>query len=328
MRSRQRGSVMLRALGVVIVVIVLLAIGAWLWLRGPDIPYAELESRYAGAGSAYVTTPSGLRLHYQVSGSPSGPTIVLLHGFSDSFTTFENWLPVLTPDYRVITLDLPGHGLTRAPQGYVLTTTGLVAAVEELATGAKLGHFALAGNSMGGAVAWSYALKYPQRLTALILIDAAGWPQKPSASVPLAFRILRYPIGRWLLAHIDNKPLINDALKTDVRDPAVITPAIVDRWAELQRAPGHRAILMSFGLDTIAHATADALATIRVPTLVLHGASDPLIEVDSAKQFAAAIPGSILTIYPEVGHLPQIEIPERSARDVAAFLAAHPAVAQ
>ena len=85
---------------------------------------------------------------------------------------------------------------------------------------------------------------------------------------------------------------------------------------------------MSFGLDTIVHATTNALATIRVPTLVLHGASDPLIEVDSARQFAAAIPGSILTIYPEVGHLPQIEIPERSARDVAAFLAVHPAVAQ
>jgi pimeloyl-ACP methyl ester carboxylesterase len=323
-RIRQRASATLRALGAVIAVIALLAIGAWLWLRGPDIPYAVLESRYAGQGSAYVDAPDGLRLHYQVSGPASAPTVVLLHGFGDSFTSWEHWLPVLSSDYRVITLDLPGHGLTRAPDGYVLSTDGLVQAVEDLAVGAKLEHFALAGNSLGGGVSWSYALKYPQRLTALILVDAAGWPQKPSGSVPLAFRILRYPIGRWLLAHIDNKPLINDGLKMDVHDPAVITQALVDRWAEFQRAPGHRPILMSLGPAALARASPAVLAAIHAPTLVLHGASDPLIDVDSARQFAAAITGATLIVYPDVGHLPQIEIPERSAHDVAAFLAQHP----
>jgi pimeloyl-ACP methyl ester carboxylesterase len=93
----------------------------------------------------------------------------------------------------------------------------------------------------------------------------------------------------------------------------------VDRWAELQRAPGHRAILMSINLAS-GHATPELLGRITVPTLVINGESDVLIEPASARKFAAAIPGAKLIIYPQVGHLPQIEIPQRSAADVAEFL--------
>jgi pimeloyl-ACP methyl ester carboxylesterase len=301
----------------------LLAI-AWLMLRGPDIPYAELEAKYAGPGSVFVELPGGLRIHCEETGNPLAATLVLLHGYGDSFTSWERWLPVLAGEYRVIALDLPGHGLTRAPEGYRLTTEGLVAVVEGVAAARGLGRFALAGNSLGGGVAWSYALEHPARLSALILVDAAGWPQPPPAHLPLAFRILQYRIGRWFLRHIDNRPLIAQGLKADVHDPAVIAPAFIDRWAEFQRAPGHRAVLMSLVPGAVATASADALAAIRAPTLVLHGENDPLLDVASGRKFAAAIPGATLVTYPDVGHLPQIEVPERSARDVATFLAAHP----
>jgi pimeloyl-ACP methyl ester carboxylesterase len=96
----------------------------------------------------------------------------------------------------------------------------------------------------------------------------------------------------------------------------------VDRWAEFQRAPGHRAILMSLNPAGFGNASADALHAITVPTLVLNGESDVLVEPASAAKFAAAIPGAKLIVYPHVGHLPQIEIPERSAADVAEFLQA------
>jgi pimeloyl-ACP methyl ester carboxylesterase len=179
---------------------------------------------------------------------------------------------------------------------------------------------------MGGGVAWQLALRHPDRIDALILVDAAGFPnEKPPTEVPLAFKILQYPIGRAILRNIDNRPLIDEGLKTDVYDKALITPAIVDRWAEFQRAPGHRAILIGVNFAAQTQATADVLGTIQVPTLVLHGESDVLIEPASARKFAAAIPGAKLIIYPQVGHLPQIEIPQRSAADVAAFLETPPA---
>jgi pimeloyl-ACP methyl ester carboxylesterase len=71
-------------------------------------------------------------------------------------------------------------------------------------------------------------------------------------------------------------------------------------------------------------ASAAALQAIRVPTLVMNGESDVLVEPASARKFAAAIPGAKLVIYPHVGHLPQVEIPQVSAADVADFLHAQP----
>jgi pimeloyl-ACP methyl ester carboxylesterase len=311
---------MLKGVLVVVAALAVLVAAAWLKLRGPDIPYAALEAKYAGPGSAFVDLPDGVRLHYRADGDPALPVVVLVHGYGDSFTSWEGWTKVLASGYRVLSLDLPGHGLTRAPERYRLSADAYTKVVEEFATALALPRFAIAGNSMGGGVAWHYALAHPERLSALILVDAAGWPMATPAKLPLAFRILRYRAGRWLLAHIDNRPLIEEGLRKDVYDPAVITPAFIDRWAEFQRAPGHRAILMSAELGSLASASDATLAAIRVPTLVLHGEADPLIPVASGRRFAAAIPGAKLIIYPRVGHLPQVEIPAQSAGDVAAFL--------
>jgi pimeloyl-ACP methyl ester carboxylesterase len=312
-----------KLIAVVLAIAVVALLAAWLYLRAPDIPYATLEARYSGTGSAFVDLPGGIHLHYRDAGNAAGPVLVLLHGFGDSCTSWEQWLPVLARDYRVISLDLPGHGLTRAPDGYQATGPGYVDVLESFADTLATPRFALAGNSMGGGVAWQYALRHPERLTGLVLVDAAGWPLPPPGDLPIAFRLLQFRLGRWALSQIDNRPLIAQGLKADVYDRAVITPAFIDRWAELQRAPGHRAILMSAALASFGMATAQLLGTVRVPTLVLHGESDPLIGIESGRRFARAIPGAMLIAYPEVGHLPQIEIPERSARDVGAFLAAH-----
>jgi pimeloyl-ACP methyl ester carboxylesterase len=142
--------------------------------------------------------------------------------------------------------------------------------------------------------------------------------------LPLAFRLMQYRIGRELIASIDNTPLIREGLRRNAGNPAVITEPFIQRWAALQRAPGHRRILMSINLGGLV-TTKEQLAKIAVPTLILWGAADPILPVDGARRFADAIPGSELITYPGVGHLPQIEIPDRSAADVESFLLRHPA---
>jgi pimeloyl-ACP methyl ester carboxylesterase len=303
--------------------LVVLLAAAWAKLRGPDIPYEVLETKYTNGASRFVDLPGGLHVHYQDDGDPALPTLVLLHGFGDSYTSWEGWVQQLKTRFHLLSVDFPGHGLTRAPDGYSLDGKGLADFVDAFAAQLNLPKFAVAGNSMGGGVAWQLALRHPQRIDALILVDAAGFPnEKPPASVPLAFKILKYPLGRALLRNIDNRPLIDEGLKTDVFDKALITPALVDRWADFQRAPGHRAILMSVRMASLMSASPEALRGINVPTLILHGENDVLIEPASARKFAAAIPGAKVLIYPHVGHLPQIEIPQRSAADVAEFLGA------
>ncbi len=305
--------------------IVLIALLGWLALARPNIPYAKLEAKYASKTSRFVDLPGGVRVHYRDEGDPSGPVLVLLHGYGDSSFSWDGWSKVLGDRYRIVILDLPGHGLTRAPKGYRATGDGYVALLEAFAETVGLQRFALAGNSMGGGVAWRYATRHPERLDALVLDAAAGWPMPIGESPSLAFRILQHPAGRAVLKTIDNKPLIRQGLRGQVGDPAVITDAFIDRWAELQRGPGHRDILMSIDLGSAGSATPELVAAIKTPTLIIHGEKDPLIPVANGRKFAEHIPGAKIITYPGVGHLPQVEIPEKSAGDVAAFLAALPA---
>jgi pimeloyl-ACP methyl ester carboxylesterase len=312
-----------KILGIIVALLLVIAVVGWLWLRGPDIPYATLEAKYSDPDPAshFVDLPGGYHVHYQDEGGPELPVLVLLHGFGDSYTTWEGWVRELKTRRRVITVDLPGHGLTRAPADTVLRLDSLADFVDSFAAALALPKFAVAGNSMGGGVAWELAVRHPDRINALILVDAAGFSNdKPPGEVPLAFKILQYPIGRALLRNIDNRFLIREGVRTDVYDKSLVTPAFVDRWAEFQRAPGHRAILMSVSIPGQPADLAAMLGTIKVPTLILWGEADPLLEPASAQKFAAAIPGSKLITFPQVGHLPQIEIPARSAAAVAEFL--------
>ncbi|HEY0283555.1 MAG TPA: alpha/beta hydrolase, partial [Rhizomicrobium sp.] len=250
-----------------------------------------------------------------------GPLLVLVHGFGDALGTWDGWTAALKDQYRIIRVDLPGHGLTQAPATYRIDVEAYADLIDELAAKLSLPKFAIAGNSLGGAVAWEFAVRHPSRLNALILVDAAGWPSKGlTKNPPLAFRILQYKLGRDILKTIDNKPLIRDSLRREVGDPSVITPQLVERWAELQRAPGHREILMSGPVAGKGLAAKEKLAGIKLPALVLWGENDPLLDLDGGKKFAAAIPGARFVVYPHVGHLPQIESPIPSARDVALFL--------
>jgi pimeloyl-ACP methyl ester carboxylesterase len=197
-----------KILGVILAVVILAAAAAWLRLRGPDIPYETLEAKYADSASRFVDLPGGFHVHYRDEGAPNQPVLVLLHGFGDSFTSWEGWVRELKDRFRIISLDFPGHGLTRAPQGYQLDGAGLADFVDTFATALALPKFAVAGNSMGGGAAWQLAVRHPDRIDALILVDAAGFPnEKPPTETPLAFKILQYPIGRAILRNIDNRSL-------------------------------------------------------------------------------------------------------------------------
>jgi len=309
-------------LGVIVAVLAVLLVIAGVALYRPDIPYARLEAKYATPTSKFVDLPGGVRMHYRDDGDPAKPVVMLVHGYGDSFLSWEGWIKRLSPDFHVITIDLPGHGLTRAPPGYQLSQDAYADLVDALAAKLQLPPFAIVGNSMGGGVAWQVAVRYPQRLNALVLVDAAGWPASTLTKPPLAFRLLQSPVGIFLLKHIETRPITGPALQADVVHKALITPAFVDRWVEVQRAPGHRDILMSMRPSKNSVATEAALAKITAPTLVLHGDQDVIIKPESGRKFAAAIPGAKLITYPDAGHLPQLDVPERSADDVAAFLKA------
>jgi pimeloyl-ACP methyl ester carboxylesterase len=308
------------AAGLVVGVPAILAAAARVTLWRPDIPYARLESKYAQSTSRFAELPGDVRLHYRDDGDPSKPVVMLVHGYGDSFLSWEPWIDRLSPDFRVITLDLPGHGLTRAPAGYAASPGGYAALIDAFAAQLDLPPFAIVGNSMGGGVAWNVAVHYPRRVSSLVLVAAAGWPDMTLKRPSLAFRLVQSPLGVFLLKHFETRPLTRAALRANFVRKTLVTRAFVNRWVEVQRAPGHRDILLGMRPGQHGAASAAMLATIDAPTLILHGEQDTVIEVESSRKFAEAIPGARLITYPDGGHLPQVDIPARSAADVTAFL--------
>jgi pimeloyl-ACP methyl ester carboxylesterase len=291
-------------------------------MLSPDIPFATLEARYANAHSRYMDLPGGLHVHYRDQGNPRGPPIVMIHGFAASLDAWEPWVARLGNDYRIVTLDLPGHGLTRAPSTYVISLDRYADLVDTVAGRLQLGPYVVVGNSMGGGAAWDLALRHPEHLRGLVLVDSVGWPApERSRGAPLLFTIMASPVGRLLLRHMDTRPYAEQGLRSAYVDPALVTTALVDRYVDLSRAPGHRSILLNGeGPRGEPAVTAATFGSIRVPTLVMHGEADALIPVAAGRALAGAIPGARLITYPGVGHVPMEQIPDRSARDLRSFL--------
>lgn len=300
-------------------------------LKRDDIPYETLAAKYESAASRYIDLPSGVRMHYrdqgvtQPAGQPPVPTILLIHGYSASLHTWEPWVERLGEQYRVVSIDLPGHGLTRAPAGYRATIENFRDVVAEFARAYGLTRFTIAGNSMGGNVAWSYALAHPDQLDALILVDSAGWPHPEREGAldrsPL-MQALRNPTLGPMLRDLDNTRLFRQGLQSSFADPAKVDDAMVTRYVELARAPGHRDILLQLqtGYASRTQASNERLAAIHIPTLIIWGAHDNLIPVADSELFHTAIAGSQLVVFQDSGHIPQEEIPDASATAVSEFL--------
>lgn len=313
---------------IIVGLIVLIGVGGYFALKRGDIAYETLEAEYAGPASRYVDLPSGVRMHYRDEGE--GPTLLLIHGFSASLHTWEPWVERLATgdarlnDYRIISIDLPGHGLTRAPADYRASIEGFRDVVAEFASALELTQFALAGSSMGGNVAWEYALAHPGQVNALILVDASGWEEtrEDLREEPAIFELLRNPVLGPLLVDLDNSRLIREGLEASFYDTTLVDDAMVERYAELSRAPGHRDILlqMTLGLRERNYATPERLAALQMPVLVLTGDHDRLVPPEHAQQFKDAIGGAELVTFENVGHIPQEEAPDASAMAVHEFL--------
>ena len=303
-----------------------LAVGATLGLAAcaADIPYATLEQRYASVDSRFMDLPGGVRAHYRDQGPRDAPVLVLVHGFSASLHAWEPWVARLSNDYRCISLDLPGHGLTRTPDGYQISPEAQIEVVDQVVSRLGAERFVIGGNSMGGGVAWRYTLAHPDKVRGLVLVDAAGWPEAGKGDKPpLAFVLLANPVGRMVMRNIDPTPLAKGGLKSAYGDERLVTPQLVARYAELARAPGRRELITS-GRRPSGATNAAVFKAITAPTLVMHGEADGVIPVAASRGFAGAIPGAKLITYPGVAHVPMEQIPDRTAADLRAFLAGLP----
>lgn len=286
----------------------------------PDLPFPLLVDRYTNAESEFADV-MGMRVHYRDEGR-GGIPILLLHGTGASLHTWDGWVSALGYEYRVIRMDLPGFGLTGPQPAGDYRIQSYVEFVRAFADVLELPPFHLAGNSLGGNIAWNFALAYPDRVRKLVLIDASGYPDYSDDRAPndsLIFRLSRLPGVNRLFESLTPRSLVASSLNEVYGDPSKISEELIDRYYELARRPGNRGAFVKRALDASQDVTGSP-AAITQPTLIMWGAEDRWIPLADGRSFTADIPDSRLIVYPGVGHLPMEEIPGPSARAALSFL--------
>lgn len=289
-----------------------------------DVPREELIGKYATGASQFVTLPSGASAHVRDEGNRQGPVLVLVHGSNASLHTWQPWVEELGDTYRIVSMDLPGHGLTGRVPDDDYTREGMAAFVNELMDALHVERFAIAGNSMGGGVAALYTLEHSERVSALILVDSAGIPvERNDDEVPLAFRIASMPVISNVMRYVLPRSLVEEGVRKVFVDQSKVTDEMVARYYDLSLHEGNRdATRMRFASNATRDEAAFAarLGEIRVPVLIVWGDKDGLIPVSAAHEFKARIPQAELVIFENVGHVPMEETAEESATAVRAFL--------
>ena len=282
---------------------------------------------------------NGARVHYRDEGAADGATVVLIHGAMASLHTWEPWVAILGQHYRVITLDLPGHGLTGQVPEDAYGADPLTETIDAVVNALGVERFVLGGNSMGGGATWRYALTYPQRVRAMILVDSVppgDWRESTAAaapaddaeserSAPIGFALLRQSWFRAIARYLDPAPLVEQGLLSAYNNSPVVNQALIDRYYELILREGTRAAILNRSNSYSRNGANTDVSALTQPTLVMWGAQDSLIPVRLADQFAQRLPNAQVVIYDDLGHIPMEEDPQRSAADVLNFLDRLPA---
>jgi pimeloyl-ACP methyl ester carboxylesterase len=296
-----------------LVLALLLAAGAWAW--APDLPRAQLESRWAAPPSRFEAV-LGTRLHIRETGPRDGPAVILLHGFGSSLHTWEDWAEGLQDRFRVVRIDIPGFGLTGPDPSGDYSDARSIALIAALMDRLGIARASIVGSSMGGRIAWAFAAAEPDRVEKLVLMAPDGFASPgldygKAAKVPLAARLLP-----WVLP----PALLRMSLAPAYADAAAMTEARVERYGAMLRAPGVRQAILDRMGDHVLVPPEPILRRIRAPVLLAWGEQDRMVPVTNAADYQREIPQARLVTWPGIGHVPMEEDPARTLREVRAFL--------
>lgn len=250
-------------------------------------------------------------VHYRDIGPRDAPAIVFVNSLGTDMSIWGGVVERLAADYRIVTFDARGHGLSSVPGG-PYTLEGLAGDLLELVDRLQLGTFAVVGVSVGGMVALRLAIDHPQRLRAVVACDTAAkigdadtWNGRIDTAQTSGMTALADPVLlRWF----------PESIREGRADE-------IARWRDLLlRTPVEGYVATCAALRD-ADLTAE-VSSIAVPTLIVVGAVDQSTPVALVRDTAARIPGARFEIIEHAGHIPSIDQPARLAALIAEHLEA------
>lgn len=287
-----------------------------------DIPVEELKTEFADSDSEFIPV-NNMMVHVRDEGS--GPVLVLLHGILSSLQTWDGWAPVLSQDYRVIRLDLPGFGLTGLPGNDAgQFNVGLVNdTVLKVLAARNVKKATFIGNSFGGYVSWHMALDHPELVERVVLIDPVSFPQK----WPFVLNLVRRPPLRLFAPFTIPRYSVAIGLYQVYGDDGRLSEKTITRYHHLMLRPGNRDAMLAV-LDWLesmeqpfdAEPESD-IYNIKQPLMTMWGKKDAWVPYDPiGKEWEAAYPDQPHAVYADAGHIPMEEIPSQTLMDLLAFL--------
>jgi len=162
----------------------------------PDTNKDEMLVKYGGSQARFVELPRGGKVHYRDEGEKHAAAIVMVHGMGSHLQTWEPLIAEIKEDYRIISLDLPGFGLTGPVPENKYNPQSYIDAIIAVMNAADIDKAVILGNSMGGWTAWRMGLSHPERVNGLILLAPWGAPGKGNETGSLAFKAMSSPIGK------------------------------------------------------------------------------------------------------------------------------------
>ena len=283
-----------------------------------DISVEDLKNEFTNEHSQFIEIDE-VNVHYRDEGE--GFPIVLIHGTAASLHTWDAWTDELKKTNRVIRMDLPAFGITgpnkNADYSIEAYTTFLHSFLEKL----KLEKFHLAGNSLGGNIAWNYTADYPSKVEKLILVDASGLPTNKSQ--PAIFKMAKTPILNSLFLYITPRFLIKKNIEEVYEDDSKITDELINRYHKMALRVGNRKAFIDraktdFKLDT--QVNLEKLKSIQTPTLLIWGAKDLWIHLANGIRMNEILVNSKLEVLENSGHVPMEENPRESLKLMHDFL--------
>jgi len=293
----------------------LAALAYWLWT--PDKGRDELAAKYLAAPGD-IESIGPWRLHVRDTGPRAAPPVILIHGLGASLHTWDAWAAGLEREHRVIRFDLPGSGLSepdpKGDYGDGRSVELLLALMDRLG----LARASIAGHSIGGRIAWTFAALHPGRVDKLVLVApdgfaSPGFEYGKAPDVPAFLGAMRYVLP---------KAVLRMNLAPAYADPGFLSDALTTRYHDLLLAPGARAAMLARMRQTVLVDPLPLLGRVAAPTLLVWGEQDAMIPFANSADYLRAVPNATLSAVPAVGHLPHEEAAERSLPAVKAFLRA------
>jgi len=254
----------------------------------------------------------------------TGPPIILIHGFGGSMWQWEYQQHTLSQHFRVLTLDLPGAGLSDKPEidyrpdQMLDFFVGFMDAV-------KIPQATLVGNSMGAGLAIGMALTHPTRVAKLVLIDGLPQHVMEKLTSPSIRRALATSAPSWLVSFgniLFGGLLIESVLRELVHDPELLTPAVIERSNRNRQRPGLIKPIMAVreNLPLWESGFAMRLGEITHQTLVLWGEEDRVFPIAVGEELHQTIERSQFIRIPQAGHIPQWERPNMVNQELITFI--------